>query len=358
MPHTGRYSGSGRLERRPGQLTLRDLRARSGRSDLEGTYVAKRGGERPTFVAELRSRHARSRDLGARAAGRDEPREGPPMLVPDARIPLNGLRQRDGRIDYRADEVEIGAATLRNVSTRVRIDDGVLTASPLTAGAAGRELQGKISFDARTDNPAGSVELRLDGLPIQDVFRGKRATPSLEANLSGAVQAKGKGRSLHELLASADGNVELGLGPGTIRESLAEVLGVDLRAVGLMLSKSREMVPLRCARATFEAHDGRLVAQEFLLDSETVTIEGTGEIDLEREAFDLRFRGRPKSVRLRLRTPLLLQGTFAEPAPRLETRPATAQGGAALALGALVTPVAAAVALIDPGRAKDIDCNR
>ncbi len=51
-----------------------------------------------------------------------------------------------------------------------------------------------------------------------------------------------------------------------------------------------------------------------------MVIEGTGDVDLGREAMDLRFRGRPKSMRLRLRTPLLVQGTFSDPAPRLETK--------------------------------------
>ncbi len=59
-----------------------------------------------------------------------------PLLVPDTRIPLQGLRLRDGRIDYRADEIAIGTATLRNLSTRIHLDAGVLTASPLTAGAS------------------------------------------------------------------------------------------------------------------------------------------------------------------------------------------------------------------------------
>ncbi len=156
----------------------------------------KTRGNRSTFVAELHSRHARSRDLGAQAAGREPPRDAARLLVPDTRIPLQGLRLRDGRIDYRADEVAIGTATLRNLSTRIHIDAGVLTASPLTAGASGREVQGKIRYDARTDSPTGSIELRIEDLPIDDVFRGKRDVPSMEARLSGTVQGKGSRRFL------------------------------------------------------------------------------------------------------------------------------------------------------------------
>ncbi len=116
-------------------------------------------------------------------------------------------------------------------------------------------MQGKIRYDARTDSPTGSVDLRIEDLPIDDVFRGKRDVPSMEARLSGTVQGKGSGDSLHELLASADGSLDLVLGPGTIRESLAEVLGVDLRGSGW---RCRDLS--RRSRFAAHGHDSRRVA--------------------------------------------------------------------------------------------------
>ena len=74
------------------------------------------------------------------------------------------------------------------------------------------------------------------------------------------------------------------------------------------------------------------------------------------EALDFQFRGYPKHVRLRLRSSLVVGGTLAKPAVSLKAGNSIAQAGAGVALGVLLTPVAALAAFIDPGRAKDADC--
>jgi uncharacterized protein involved in outer membrane biogenesis len=77
---------------------------------------------------------------------------------------------------------------------------------------------------------------------------------------------------------------------------------------------------------------------------------------LDSEALDLQFEGHPKHLRLRVRAPLLVRGTFRHPAFSIEAKKPMAQAGGAIALGMLLTPVAAMLAFVDPGLAKDTDC--
>jgi uncharacterized protein involved in outer membrane biogenesis len=353
MPHTGPFTASGRLLRRGLRIEFRDLQLRSGESDLGGSYVSERSGDRPRFTAELQSRRMRAADLGERGKPRRQ------RLFPDTPIPLEGLRRRDGTVTYRADELVAGPLTLRGVDARARVDGGVLTVDPLGAatGGGGR-LDGELRFAAEpgTDTPGARLALRFEGLATGELFPGKDATPPLEAPLSGTVALQGEGRSLHDLAAGASGQLTAALSQGTMRASLAESLGLDFRAVGLRMSGAQQTLTLRCAEAHLEAADGKLVARNLMLDTEPVVVRGEGSIDLRTEALDLRFRGQPKQMRLRLRTALEIRGTLADPAPRIEEGRTTAQAGAAVALGALVTPLAAAVAFVDPGRAKDQDC--
>jgi uncharacterized protein involved in outer membrane biogenesis len=357
MPDTGAFTAKGRLLRRGTRIEFRDLEGQSGQSDIRGSYVSEGGGARRRFTADLQSTRMRMTDLGPRAAGRQKPRAGPTRMLSEARIPLEGLRLRDGSVSYQAAELVAGPLSLQRFATQVDIESGVLEAGTITASTRnGGRLEGKLRFDAQDERPAGNVALRFEDMAFGELFRGKSAAPPVEAPLSGSLKFAGEGRSLHELAAGADGEFAAALSAGTMRASLAEAIGFDLRSLGLRLSKPDETLPLRCGVARFEAKDGKLVAKHLVLDTEPVVVHGEGGIDLESEALDLRFQGRPKQMRLRLRSALVVKGVLAEPSLRVEEGRAVAQAGAAVALGALLAPAAAVVALVDPGRAEDQDC--
>lgn len=357
MPDTGAFTAKGRLLRRDTRIEFRALEGRSGESDIRGSYVSEGGGTRRRFTADLESRRMRVADLGPRAAGRQQPRSGPPRMLSETPIPLAGLRLRDGSVRYRTAELVAGPLSLQNFATDVDIAAGILRARTITAATTnGGRLEGELRFDAQDERPAGNVALRFSDIAFGELFRGKSAAPPVEAPFSGSLKLAGEGRSLHELAAGVDGEFTATLSAGTMRASLAEALGFDLRSLGLRLSQRDGTLPLRCGVARFAAKGGKLRAERLLLDTEPVVVQGEGEIDLESEAMDLRFHGRPKQMRLRLRSALVVKGVLAEPSLRVEEGRAFAQAGTAVALGALLTPAAAVVALVDPGRARDQDC--
>ena len=87
-------------------------------------------------------------------------------------------------------------------------------------------------------------------------------------------------------------------------------------------------------------------------------ITGRGTVNLGDEKLDLSLQGDPKKFRFgRLRTPIDLHGTLLHPAVGVKAGKLAEQGAVAAALGVLLTPVASALAFIDPGLAKDKDCS-
>jgi uncharacterized protein involved in outer membrane biogenesis len=88
-----------------------------------------------------------------------------------------------------------------------------------------------------------------------------------------------------------------------------------------------------------------------------VLITGRGDISLNSEALNVALQGNPKKLRLtRVRAPITVKGTLAHPAFGIDAGKLAEQGAVATALGTLLTPVAAVIAFIDPGRAKNKDC--
>jgi hypothetical protein len=161
---------------------------------------------------------------------------------------------------------------------------------------------------------------------------------------------------VHELVASGNGTIVAVLPHGEIRAALAELVGFDLRALGLKLSGTQSMAPVHCGVAAFDAHDGMLTSKALIVDTGPVLMTGSGMIDLNTEALDFQLHGHPKHAGLRLRSSLVMHGSLSQPEVKMKAGSSVAQAGAGIALGVLLTPVAAIAAFIDPGRAHDADC--
>lgn len=333
---TGAYHLSGNLARRGRRSVFSDLAVASGQSDMRGTVAIETADGRPQIEADLNSQLLRLADLGARAAGR-APEAGPPLLLSKATFNPVAARRADGTINFHARQVEIGRESLQAVAAKLTLDHGILVLAPLTGGV----LEGRFSvharIDATADDPAVALDLSLKDAQLGQLARKDSTQPPMEGLLQVRVVANGHGTSLHQAAASADGTVTAVIPGGLLRASLAELTGVDLRGVGLLLAKSTRETPVHCGVASFRAHEGTLTAQSLVIDTDSVLITGDGTIRLDTEALDLTLRGRPKSLRLlRVRSPMLVRGTLTHPSAGIQ------------AGGSLV--------FVDPGQAQDADC--
>ncbi|MEA3177512.1 MAG: AsmA family protein [Gammaproteobacteria bacterium] len=362
LPETGSYHLTGKFTRQDHHLEFTDLDAKSGRSDMHGTVLieTKRGGAPSHTVADLRSQLLRLSDLGTQAAGRTpQPADGKQLMFPDTPFHLQGARRSDAEIDFHAQALEIGRVSLREVATKVKIDEGTIAVGPVAATLREGKVSGGFKIDVTHDVPWADVDLRVAHMKLgQPTGNDGNADspPPVDGPLQARIALKGRGNSLHDLASNATGTVTAVLPHGTVRSSLAELAGFDLRGLGLMATGNKADTGIRCGVASFDVKDGTLTAQRLLVDTDPVLITGEGTIDLDSEALDLQLEGRPKHPRLRIRAPLLVRGTLKHPAFSTEAKKPMAQAGGAIALGVLLTPVAAMLAFVDPGLAKDSDC--
>jgi uncharacterized protein involved in outer membrane biogenesis len=355
LPDTGIYQLAGRFVRAGLRFEFRELQLTSGESDISGSIVSDSTRVPRRMDAQLHSKVARLRDVGKGAAGRAEPGSGH-RLFAEWLIPLTGLRLRDSRIRYRADRVEAARFRFSNVAMVVKVEGGVLTAEPLTAATTHGEATGRVTFDTRVSPPHATAHFDAKGLELGELVPGKGSTPPATAALDAALQLEGVGGSFHALFASSNGTLQVRVPGGEMRAALAQLLGLDMRALGLTLEKEGDRVALRCGVLDATAVAGKMQIDRLIIDTEPVVLAGEGSIDLDSEALDVTLHGRNKKLGLRLRGPLHLAGTLRDPAPRLDSGAMAAQGAAAVVLGALLTPLAAAAVLVDPGSGKDADC--
>jgi AsmA family protein len=331
---TGSYRLTGKLERDGLHFKFDDLSVRTGESDAHGSVSLDSTGARPKLDINLTLGMLRMIDLGARAAGRGPPR--PPLLLSEAALRPGSLSRDDAAILVHADQVVVGKLSLRALAAKGTLDHGVLTAESLTAGLLGGELHAAGRLDLNQDPPLARADLNITGLELGHIPH----KPPMPAPLEGAMRARivltGRGRSIHEVVSTSNGIVTLVVSGGTMRDSLAEATGMDLRGFGLLLSKDKRETAMRCTVGILKERDGTLAIDEFVADTEPVLITGTGRIQFADESLDLALRGEPKSVRLfHWRSPVLIKGTLLHPS--IEVRPEKLQ-------------------IIDRGAARDADC--
>jgi uncharacterized protein involved in outer membrane biogenesis len=320
FPQTAPFTLTGKLERRGRRSTFKEVMAHFGRSDVRGTVALEIVQGRPRFNANLSSSLLRISDIGRHAADGSavaSDSQGP-LLLPDAKVPLNGLRDHDATIRYRADTVTGRSLSVSALSTQATIDQGVLTATRLSGRLRDGHLTGSVKIDVRGESPQTTLDLAMTDLPLAQFARKGNAQPPFEGMLQGRLKISGRGNSVHELASSASGTLSMSMSHGAMRASMAEMTAATLRGLGLTLTKSDQETPVRCGVATFRAHDGVLNAERIVIDTDPIVIRGAGNVRLDTEALDLTLRGDPRKPRLlRLRTPVSLEGSLRHPSVKM-----------------------------------------
>lgn len=371
LPTTPPYSLQGRLVRDGRKYQFTGVAGRVGDSDLEGDFRLDDTTGRPDLHADLRSRRLNYRDLGSLVGAPPRGPSATPLqkaqaarlaaedrLLPDATLAVDRVRAMDAVVTYAAAAVDApNHLPLRQVRMKVVLDHGVLTFDPLSFVMPHGELTGRVRVDARGAVPHDDIDLRVVNMRLEDFFH-QSAPPPIEGGLEARAVLHGDGASAHQAAADASGSVSFVAPRGEIRRAFAELMGVDVaNGLGLILTKNNSQTGLRCAVANFTATKGVLRADTFVIDTDVVRATGRGDIDLGPETLDLTLKGKPKKLRLlHLSAPIAITGHLKSPKFGLKPGQGPLQAAGAVALGVVLSPVAAILPFVDPGLAKDADC--
>jgi len=385
LPNTPPYEVSGTMVRDKLRFKVDDFRGRLGSSDIGGNLAVDTGPKRPKLTATLVSKQLNMADLAAplgteatpalkpnslapasarspAATAASAAANAPPppsLLLPDADLQVQRVRGMDADVHFDAAAVTAAKMPMRKVNFHLNLDDGKIVLDPLAFTLPQGEFSGTIAINAQGALPQTSIDMKLSNVDLAE-FKPKSSKDSpLAGRLLGRVKLHGTGTSVHKTAADASGDVTMVVPQGEMKEALAELTGIDLsRGLGLILTKNESKTDIRCGVANFKAGDGQLKASTFVIDTTNVLVTGQGDINLKDETLDLSLQGKPKKARmLRLRTPITVRGTLLQPKIGVDPGKLAAQTGGAVALGVLLTPVAAVLAFVDGGLAKDANCS-
>ena len=381
LPNTPAYEISGHVSRHGTRIDFEKVSGTVGDSDVSGEFSVELKGERPFVQAQLSSRSLDLDDVvtwfGARPvrkASGDAPaapasparkaRDGKiatnHQLFPDAQLQVDRVRAMNAQVKYSAAEVRSGRFPIHSGTLDVKLENGILTLDPVSLKLEQGKIRGSLKLDAREDIAKSDLDARISGMQLAQFKRKNGGGPLFDGAVQGRILLQGSGNSVHRFFSSSNGTVTFVVPHGEIRDTVAELAGVTLsRGLGLLFTRDQGKVDVRCGLASLRAKNGILQVDSLIFDTDNVLITGQGNVDLQKEEYDLLIRGHPKKLRLtRVRAPVEINGWLLAPSVSLEEgKGMLVQAGVAVALGALFTPIAAAVAFVDPGLAKDANCS-
>ena len=400
LPRTPAFDLRGELQQDAGVWRLKTTRAHIGSSRLQGDLQYQQRTQPPRLTGTLTGPKLALADLGPAIGGDGKAARAAPAAdtptgraLPQRRFDLPSLKAMDADVQVAIQELDFGTqamAPLRQLKTRVLLDDGVLRLEDLQAVVSGGQVKGMTALDSNANPAKWEARLAFEGIDMAGWIRGLRpdsaqgkappatATAALKrerqaarqggeqpvqayltGELFGNLHLRGAGNSTADILGSADGPLKLALREGTLSHLITEAMGLDLaQALQVVITGDRPL-PLRCARFDLVARNGVVRPTLAVIDNEDSTVWITGQVSLRDESLDLHVVTRPKDWSLlSLRTPVTVTGTLANPAVGIEPKRLAGRVLGALALGAAAGPAAAILPLLETGSARAKDpCN-
>ncbi|HCY64032.1 MAG TPA: AsmA family protein [Oxalobacteraceae bacterium] len=371
LPDTPHFSTLGRvvgsLARDDFHLRYEKFTGKVGDSDIGGTLEYLRREPRALLRGEVVSNFLNLNDLAA-LVGTDSPeekkkrgdktRQPPDKVLPVAPFRTERWDKIDTDVQFTGKKIIRGEdIPIDDLSTRIRLDNGVLSLAPLNFGVANGKFVTELRIEGKREPASARMKITARGLKLNKLFPQVESMRASVGQIHANADLSATGNSLAALAASANGEFKAFVTQGTISKFILEAMGLNLGSVILTQLFGDRQVQLNCLASDFAVKDGLMQTRTFVVDTEDAIIGIDGKINLATEELGLTIRPESKGLRIiSLRSPLYVRGSFKNPDVGVDKGTVALKAGAATVLGTVATPLAALLALINPGPDEDSPC--
>lgn len=329
------------------RVVLTSAYGRLGRQQIRGEMTLVPGDpNRLTLHAD-----ADTLDLAPLLAAARQPNEAPRAesaaarrVIPDAPLPMDWPEAWLAEADLQAKQLRLDSLTVNDFHLVGRLDPGQLKIQSATGSLYGGQIDGTLSLRKADDALQAEFDLKATDTRLTGgADAGLPAKQLPPADIT--IFLSGRGRSLHELAASANGRVQLVHGKGRVQNAtgaglLTSDLVLQVFRILNPFAKKEPFTTLQCGLTVVDVKDGMLTTDMALLQTDRLYIAGSGSVNLADETLDAVFRTQNRkgiglSVSSIADSYLRITGTLARPKLKLNPKGAAVAGGAAAATGGL-----------------------
>ncbi len=350
LPALGPYDVSARLRTDGDPVSLTELAAKIGGSDLAGQATLALGGARPAISGALSSQLLDLADFVPPDAAVGEPAAdaGPesPYVFSEDPLPLDGLKAVDA-------DLKLNVATLRlheklalqDLDLTLRLASGRLLLAPLVTRFANGSLEANVDLDGAKETPSLVATVKGAGIDYGQLLKDMEIEDGVQGTLDLDIDLRGAGASPRAIAAGLNGKTEIVSNEGVISNQLLKIVGVGLSDVLAPLMGGEEDAKLNCIVSRFNIERGLATSVAMIFDSEAFTVTGGGIVDLKTERLELHMDTATREVSIAsLAVPFNIGGTLKSPS--FTPDPVGTALGAAKVVGMFVAPPLALGSLI------------
>lgn len=356
IPLRGAFRAQGRLTARGNRFTYEE-NLRVGKSDLKANITVLRGPTRAKIMGSIFASQIHLDDMELFGVNKDAaPNRDKSRVIPDYTLPLDVLLTVDLELDIKVERIEAGVGVLGDFGdlvSLVSLKDGRFKSTTQATGFSGARLNSEFELNAAADPPMNKILFNAKDIDGGLLLKLMGVTEIFEGQLNLYVDLIGPGYTRRKFLGNADGRIAVVGGPGKISSRMVDLWAADLFTTMLSPQWQRQAVTeMNCMAMHIELKEGLAEIDDILLDTQRITVAGSGILDLETEALNLIIAPRPKRASLvSLANPVRIEGTLSKPevsVTRLPRRRRLAGSGAGIFAG-LVNPAFLLLAFADTG---------
>lgn len=352
-PPTPPYSLKGNLVREGETWHFTKMQGRIGDSDVAGEVKVDYGREKPVLTANLVSDNLDFDDLaplvGAppdtdETASAEQKKAAAELkqkdeLFPDLPLNVNLLDVMDMEVSLDAKKVRAeNYFPVQALAGTVTVRGGKATVKPLKMALAGGSLEGALSLDSNQKPSVAAADIKLRNADLKAFFKGSQFFETTEGKVGADIDISGQGKSLAEVMGSSNGKTFFTMSGGALSGLLVEAAGLDITEALVLYVGDDARVPIRCAAGPIDLTKGVARFDRIIMDTTDSVLYVRGESNLRRQTLvmDIFADAKDFSV-LDFDAPVHLEGKIRAPK---------------ISIGKGVP-----IPLIEPGDAKDVDCN-
>ncbi len=329
-PPTPPYTITGKLDREGTLWKFTQSKWRVGESDLTGEVTVDERRKPQFLTAKLVSQKlvfedlapligaapARKTNISAKQAQTQAQLEASGDLFPN--VPLHVEKTRAMNMDVTLDAKRVIAPPwlpVQALAFRVLLQDGNATVKPLTlAVMGGGTIAGEMGIDARTDDPKVKANLRASDIELKNFFRESRYFDATQGKIQGRLALAGNGRSLAQVMGSANGYLAFALGGGSVSSLMVSLAGLQIFDALVLYVTGDNRIPIKCAVGRLNFQQGSVAFDRTLLDTQKSVLHVKGQLSLKSQALSAEVDADPKSFDLLdLHGAVMIQGKLRSP---------------------------------------------
>jgi len=206
-------------------------------------------------------------------------------------LPNDLLRSLNGNGKIKIEKLKISGVTIKNLIINGQANDGQIEINPIRATLYEGKYAGVVLLDATKEDTTINIKTQLEGIKIGPLLHDKTGSDYLKGSGSVKFQLNASGKSMEQLIRSAQGDSVITLSKGVFT-------GVDAPA---LLATVERIVECKCLQsppkggvtkfdslnASMTINNGSVVNKDFNVKGQGFVIQGNGRANLINEQLQL-----------------------------------------------------------------------